>query len=242
MIDPNTAKIKWIGRRGKIKVFTVNGGKIRTEIDKEFTNFGQHFRFNFIPENEFWIDQEKVTDETKFFIDHMLMEWKLMKKGMDYNQAITFANVAEQAERMRAKDVKEIIDKEGFLKSSQVHKQLWGETDKGVKVWIIDGRLVRSLFFVDFTEGGHFFVYSFVPREEVWIDNDLPEEERWPVLLHELYERHQMEKYGLTYNQAHRKASRLEWNCRTGKMDLQKKLAGLGWKDKKTSVTEKKNQ
>jgi hypothetical protein len=68
-------------------------------------------------------------------------------------------------------------------------------TQRGeISIWIVDGRLVRSVFDVDFTEGGHDYVYEFVPQNEVWIDNDLEESERPFVLLHELHERNLMAK------------------------------------------------
>ena len=52
-----------------------------------------------------------------------------------------------------------------------------------VKVWIIQGGLVRSLYFIHFTEGGHDLVYPhFVPKNEVWLDDDLSPGERKFVL------------------------------------------------------------
>jgi len=49
----------------------------------------------------------------------------------------------------------------------KVHVRLWKKLETPVSVWIIDGRLVRSVFDVDFTEGGHDYVYEFVPQNEV---------------------------------------------------------------------------
>jgi hypothetical protein len=31
-------------------------------MDEEFTNFGQHYRYPYIPKNELWIDQEAGHD------------------------------------------------------------------------------------------------------------------------------------------------------------------------------------
>jgi hypothetical protein len=31
-------------------------------MDEEFTNFGQHYRYPYIPKNELWIDQEARHD------------------------------------------------------------------------------------------------------------------------------------------------------------------------------------
>ena len=54
----------------EIAVWIVDGVYIRKNIDEEFTNFGQHYRFRFIPMREFWIDQEHGPGEQQFFIDH----------------------------------------------------------------------------------------------------------------------------------------------------------------------------
>ena len=55
----------------------------------------------------------------------------------------------------------------------KVHACLWNELESVVRVWVVDGRLVRSVFDVDFTEGGHDRVYEYVSPREIWIDNDL---------------------------------------------------------------------
>ena len=44
--------------RGDYQVWIVDGAYIRGHIDEEFTNFGQHYRFPYIPENELWLDRE----------------------------------------------------------------------------------------------------------------------------------------------------------------------------------------
>ena len=47
--------------------------RLMNALDEEFTNFGQHYRFNCIPENEFWLENEATPDERRFFIDHLLL-------------------------------------------------------------------------------------------------------------------------------------------------------------------------
>ena len=79
----------------------------------------------------------------------------------------------------------------GLPDAKKVHIRLWKKLESPVSVWIVDGRLVRSVFDIDLTEGGHDYVYEFVPENEAWIDNDLDEVERPYVLL---YERNLMAK------------------------------------------------
>lgn len=70
-----------------IQVWVVDGMYIRGHLDEEFTNFGQHYCFPFIPENEFWIDHEKNPQERRFFIEHLLVEHRLMAAGWPYSKA-----------------------------------------------------------------------------------------------------------------------------------------------------------
>jgi hypothetical protein len=51
--------------RGDITVRIVDGVYICGHMDEEFTNFGQHYRFKFIPKNEFWIDNGLDISYTK---------------------------------------------------------------------------------------------------------------------------------------------------------------------------------
>jgi len=108
-------------------------------------------------------------------------------------------------------------------------------------IWIVDGEMVRTLRFIDFTEGGHDAVYPFMPKNEVWIDDDIKESERKFVLLHELRERNLMCQ-GWEYDpydgrvmtrhthaqpihrSAHYSASQVEYFCRVHPDHLEKKL------------------
>ncbi len=221
--------IKKLDERGDLSVWSVDGAYIRSHIDEEFTNFGQHYRFPYIPEKELWIDREAKNDETAFYIDHLLVEHRLMAKGMSYDDAITRADLAERAERRKAGDLARMTHAGKKLPDgASVHVELWKKLEDDVSVWIVDGRMVRSVFDIDFTEGGHDHVYEFVPDNEVWIDNDLEEQERGYVLLHELHERNRMAQ-GLPYSKAHAESSRLEYHCRHHPDELHDYLEAEGW-------------
>jgi hypothetical protein len=223
------AYLEKVDERGNFQVWIVDGAYIRGHVDEEFTNFGQHYRFPFIPVNELWIDREAAPDERQFFIDHLLIEQRLMAAGATYAKAITKADLQERKERRRAGDLSKLTHRGEFLPDGkQVHERLWKKLENGVSVWIVNGRLVRSVFNIDFTEGGHDYVYEFVPENEVWIDDDIVEQERGYVLLHELHERNRMAK-GWPYSEAHAESSRLEYHCRHHPDELHDKLAAEGW-------------
>jgi hypothetical protein len=228
-IQLKPAYISKIEEHDGFTVWDVDGAYIRGHIDEEFTNFGQHYRFPFIPENELWIDHEAKRDETRFFIDHLLAEHRLMAKGMPYVKAIEEADRVERKERTRAGDIRKLTNSRKQLPNpQQVHERLWKELESGISVWIVNGRLVRSVFDIDFTAGGHDYVYEFVPENEVWIDNDIEQEERGYVLLHELHERNRMAG-GWPYSKAHAESSKMEFHCRHHPEQLHDALAAEGW-------------
>jgi hypothetical protein len=218
--------LKKIGKYSGFIVWFVDGNYIRTFINEEFTNFGQHYRFKFIPKDEFWIDKENSNNEVSFYIDHLLIENYLMKKGKSYDYAINKADSIEKRERKKSKFYirtfkrkrlcyKEIINK--------IHIRLLKSFSKKISVFIVNGELVRDKFFIDFTEGGHDKVYHFVPKNEIWLDNDLTKKERDYVLLHEVHERNLMAK-GFSYEKAHRSSSRIEYYCRHHPFKIRKLL------------------
>jgi hypothetical protein len=214
---PGKPYLRMLERIDSIDVWVVDGQYVRESLDEEFTNFGQHFRFPFIPANQFWLDRENVPGEEGFFVDHLLVEYRLMARGMDYDHALDKADAAEQSERAKTRlalDGQELRERHQDSRLiSSVHKELLEEWSDGVKVWVVDGELVRDLFFIDFTEGGHDKVYRFIPGGEVWIDDDVVPGERPFILLHEMHERRLMSR-GWNYDRAHRDSSRIEFYCR----------------------------
>jgi len=226
---PKPPYLEKTDKRGDLQVWIVDGAYVRGHIDEEFTNFGQHYRYPYIPADEFWIDREAENNERRFFIDHLLVEHRLMAQGKSYGDALEQADLEERKERRRAGDLRKLTGHGKKLPDGRdVHERLWKTLENGVSVWIVNGRLVRSAFDIDFTAGGHDHVYEFVPRGEVWIDNDIAETERGYVLLHELHERNHMEQ-GMSYDKAHAESSRLECHCRHHPDELHDALASEGW-------------
>ena len=213
MKKPYLYKLKEIAG---FSVYIVDGVYIRKEMNEDFTNYAQHYQFKFIPKDEFWIDKGASRVEDKFYTTTMLVINRLTARGMSHRKAIAIANKVEKRERsaylLVRNKIKVFRKKDQYLKS--VYKKLLKKYggDK-CKVWIISGELVRGIFFLDFTEGGHDEVYSFVPKNEIWIDDDLSKKELKFVLLHEVYERNLMAK-GMSYVEAHRHALQIEYHCR----------------------------
>ena len=210
---PGKPYVSFVEQVQGFDVWRVDGQYVRENLDEEFTNFGQHLEFKFIPNHEFWLDAENAPGETPFFVAHLLEENRLMAGGMPYDRALDKADEVERAARLASgpgSDAKALLESgRGAELMARVHETLLPDWSDGVKVWVVDGELVRDAFFIDLTEGGHDKVYKFVPANEVWIDDDIKPRERRFILLHELHERALMAK-GWPYAKAHRDSSRLE--------------------------------
>jgi hypothetical protein len=207
-------------------VWEVDGKYIRDHINREFTNFGQHFRFPFIPKHELWIDKEYAPGEENFFVDHMLYEWHLMSQGVSYDDSVGKGDNKEKRERLKSKillKAKEEQEKKHITIPKELYKEKLDGYGDILSVWIVNGELVRDLFYIEYTEGGHHFIYKFIPKNEVWIDDDLSPKERGYVILHELHERFLMSK-GYDYSKAHASSSAIEYKCRREPDKLKKCL------------------
>jgi hypothetical protein len=220
--------VRRLERRDGVSVWLVDGAYVRKNIDEEFSNFGHHHSCSEIPQDEVWLDQEAVPDEQRFFMHHARLERELMAQGKDYDTAREEANRQERRMRLRAGDARNLHQGKKPMRAVLVHRRLWKTLGNGVQVWFVQGRLVRSCYDVEFTEGGHDYVYEFVPQDEVWIDDDIHEDERGFVLFHELHERNLMVN-GMDYDTAHDAASRLERHYRNHLAELHEALAREGW-------------
>lgn len=220
--------LRSLGRDGAVTIWLVNGAYVRKNIDEEFSNFGHHFSCHAIPREEIWLDQEADPDEQPFFLRHVILERRLMAEGKTYDAARLAACEAERVLRERSGDIKKVARGKRLPDAARVHVRLWKALSSGVHVWIVNGRLVRSVFDIEFTEGGHEHVYEFVPHNEVWIDDDVEEDERGFVLFHELHERNLMAA-GMDYDRAHADSSRLELRFRKHPDQLHEALAAEGW-------------
>jgi hypothetical protein len=220
--------LHYVGSRHGVKIWIVDGAYIRKGINEEFSNFGHHFSIPQIPRDEIWLDREAHPDEQRFFIAHAVIERQAMLDGKSYEEARHLACDAEYRLREHTPDLRHVAPGRSLPEADRVHVRLRKALEDGTSVWIVDGRLVRTVFDIEFTEGGHEFVYEFVPHGQVWVDDDVVEEEIGYVILHELHERNLMAK-GMPYDAAHASASKLELHCRRHPHLLHAALADEGW-------------
>lgn len=119
----------------------IDGKKVR-EKDVEFCIGGHHFRYDFIPENEVWIE-DVFRDKLDFTADlvHELVERTLMKHlGYEYEDAHDMANVIETEVRKNKLSKKAKISEEAQkeiddLKKNPIINKEYSTKIKQVELW-----------------------------------------------------------------------------------------------------------
>ena len=192
-----------IGQWGPYQIYLVDGERVRNRSLK-FQEFGESATHNLlpevVPESEIWIEDIVHEDERPLVIAGVVQQLV----GGDYNAAIRY----ERQLRRRSLDR---LEESGSCQSVYVSQyRKIGE----VAVWLVDGRVVRDRHKTDFTQGGHGYVYSWIPRDEIWLEYGLHETELPFILLHESLERELMKEQGMSYNDAHAMASNAEFRAR----------------------------
>ena len=52
------------------------------------------------------------------------------------------------------------------------HHNGWLKVDD-VYYILVDGAYVRDHIYIDYVEGGHYYRYSFIPKDEVWLEDEM---------------------------------------------------------------------
>ena len=107
-------------------------------------------------------------------------------------------------------------DKDVNLKKLQkkLYKKVKDKENNDMLVYLVNGIYVRNRLCVDFTMGGHPYVYSFIPEGEMWIDRSMSKFDIKIVIQHELTEYNAMKYDNKGYYDAHTKASNEEIKSR----------------------------
>lgn len=175
----------------KLKI--IDGFKFRNHNDVNFAMIGDHISYPYIPQNEIWL--EKIYLPEKIFVLDSLKEKRRLMKKYSYEKV-----------RLKMRPDK-IAGKSANVKIKLLKKQ--GAT----KVYLVNGAMVRKNLDPFFALGGHWRVYKYVPKNEVWIDNALLTKEIKYVLIHELFELKLMGR-GKVYDTAHDWANAAEKEAR----------------------------
>ncbi|MGB9696614.1 MAG: hypothetical protein ACP5P3_05245 [Ignavibacteria bacterium] len=85
---------------------------------------------------------------------------------------------------------------------------------EGFNVWVVDGEFVRKNYFDEFVYGGNGERYTFIPADEIWIDNAISAVEFEYTLQHEINEFLLMRNFQMSYYEAHDSSLMLEQKLR----------------------------
>jgi hypothetical protein len=158
-----------------------------------------------------------VEREGVYFIANALTQFREEEKGAKAEDAYAAGEEVERFLRERLEGI--------AFRNGKPHKRVPNEVyvepyvnlpDEKfpVQVWRIDGCMVRSYYKTDYTEGGHHYVYPWVPRPEIWVEADLEKTELPYVVAHEYTELRLMRDKGLSYDEAHEIAAKVEYQLR----------------------------
>ncbi len=201
--------------------FTVNGFAVRnaSQPDEEFGSFATHDEFSdVIEKHAVWISEKLAPKEGLFFLANALTYLARQAAGAT-DKAYDDAIAVERTLRERINGIE--------YRNGQPHKQIPDSIyldeyltlpdPKGpVTVRLVDGNLVRSYYKTDYTQGGHNFVYPWVPKSQIWVEDGVDHREIHFIVCHEYLERRLMRDKDLGYDYAHDIASQLEFDLRKG--------------------------
>ena len=225
MSEPKRGAIhsrKRIARLQGQRVFTVDAFEVRscTRHDEEFTNFAIHTDFpNLIPRGEVWVDERTFEAEGIFCLVDAMVHLKKLEEGMSEEKAYAAGVEAERALREAMTGLK--------YRGGRPHRTTPADVYVGdyltlpdsagpIAARLVDGCYVRSVYRTDYVEGGHGYVYPWVPKREIWLEHGVAAKELPFVLAHEYTELRLMRDDGLEYGPAHAIAAKVEFALREG--------------------------
>ena len=200
-------------------VYSVNALTVRNAAkpDEEFGNFATAGDFpDLIPEGEIWISEKIAAREGMFFIANALTQLSRQEAGAN-DQAYDDGIAVEQMLREKINGIAFRDGKPHQRVPDAIYLEPYitlPDPQGPVHVWRIDGNLARSYYKTDYTEGGHGYVYPWVPRAEIWIEDGVDHREMPFITAHEYLERRLMRDAGMEYDPAHEVCSTVEFDLR----------------------------
>jgi hypothetical protein len=168
----------------------VDGFKIRNTLDDDFGIIARrstliaHFAPKYyIPENELWVDAPFHAELDFLLQNEFYTDDHPIFRGTAYHK------------------LREHLKRELCLPGPAptfIQDKQFGDPC----ICLVNGSIVRKYLDPDFIFGGHGYVYSYIPKNEIWLDYTMNPEELPFIECHEKVEREEMMK-GLTYDEAH---------------------------------------
>lgn len=87
-------------RKG-VKIWIVDGPKVRRHLDGDFCFAGHGYKYDFIPKDEIWLDSAMSVEQAHFALMHEHAERLMHENGLDYDIAYPESLALEMEERQR---------------------------------------------------------------------------------------------------------------------------------------------
>ena len=205
--------MKTIGTFKNFVVKSVDGEYIRDHLATEFSEWGSHLTYRFIPKNELWIEKQDTfeDDDIKPLIAAAYTEHKALENGAGEEAAYKKGVAVQKKFRKQSAHLKFPIKMKELATFGKIH------------VWLVNGEIVRDKLNSEFAEGGHGLVYKYIPKNEIWLD-DAVTEDLLCIFVHELTEYNLMLD-GAKYEKAHNVANKVEHVARESADNREKILS-----------------
>ena len=172
-----------------MKTVLIDGFKIKNTLDPDFAVIEDSKSKPYIPKNELWL--EKSYAKEKDSIVKNFLEDRKIKDRVGQKKFNLFLK-----KRMREAVKKTTAEEIEKIKLENLGKEA------GMKIFLVDGRAVREKLDPDFVLGGHWLIYPYIPKNEIWIDNVQDRRDTIFTFIHEIHEALLMKK-GMRYDNAH---------------------------------------
>lgn len=102
-----------------------------------------------------------------------------------------------------------------YADTQKIRKNIILTTQDGIDIYKVDSEYIRDNIYIDWTMGGHAYVYpNFIPENEIWLESTMNLEDTFTTAIHEITERREMKVNGKSYNNAHDLANLVEQEYR----------------------------
>lgn len=190
------------------KIVYVDTKKFRSSSlgNEEFCTSGIHEDFpKSIAKDEIYIDDSLSSEEIPTVLRGVEARIKSLNNGNGSRDSYENGMRAEKKFRSEHQHKVKRLYKYATLKDSS------GTID----VYAVSGLAVRDKHKTDFSQGGHGYVYDWIPKDEIWLEEE--ESDEFPfILCHEYTEMVLMRDLRIEYLEAHKVASMVEGMCRNG--------------------------
>lgn len=216
---------KKIDKIGPYRVYTVNPVGVRQKHPSYvgFTKFGTHLEYpSLIGENEIWVGKDVPEDERFFLIHRGVYQYEAKERGVkNFNDWAEKRVEWEREKKRGAKSGPHLMPMYNSPPDSIYGEYYCGiaTQDDDVEVWLVDGDKIRKKYCKAFVDSGNGETYKWIPRQEIWVEQDMNPDDIPASVLHEYMEASLVKKKKASYDDAHLTALRAEIHNRKKKFE-----------------------